>query len=316
MMTYLMLVGGFVLLFVGGEALVRGAVALARRLGVSPLVIGLTIVAAGTSAPELVVSLQAALRGQPDIAVGNVVGSNIANILLILGTAGLIQSMRASPGLVYRDGGIMVGASLLLVAVALTGQVAQWQGGIMFAGLIAYIVYSYWAEKRGTKPDFHSQEAEEFEAVPMKLPVAVLVLILGLGGVMLGADWLINGAVTIARQFGVSEAVIGLTVVAIGTSLPELATSVIAAFRRHADVAIGNVIGSNIFNILGILGVTALVTPVPVNPSIVAFDIWVMLGVSVLLLPLLVTGWRLARAEAALFFVAYVAYVGWLYLSG
>lgn len=313
-MSYAMAVAGLVLLFFGGELLVRGAVAVARRFGISPLVIGLTIVAAGTSAPELVVSLLAALDGKPDIALGNVVGSNIANILLILGAAAILSPMRADPVLIRRDGLVMIGASLLLVALALTGSFERWQGGIMIAGLLAFTAWAYVSERRGAAPGkLHAEEAEEMSDIPLGPWIAVGAVVGGIAILVAGSELLVEGAVAIATAVGILEAVIGLSLVAIGTSLPELATAIVAALRRHADVAIGNVIGSNIFNILGILGVTAVVTPIPASPQIAGFDMWVMLAVAVLLLPFLATGGRLDRREAALLLVGYAAYITWLY---
>lgn len=314
MMEYALVAGGLVLLFLGGEMLVRGAVGLAGKLGVSPLLIGLVIVGFGTSAPELMVSLDAALQGQPDIAVGNVVGSNIANILLVLGVAALIYPIHCPAKVVYRDGMAMLAASLVLVGLGITGHIVAWQGGLMLATMLAFIGYSYWSEKYRMAPsgELHQHEAEEFENASRPLWLNVTILGVGLVAIMGGASMLVDGATTIARAAGISEAVIGLTLVAIGTSLPELATSVIAALRKHTDVAIGNVLGSNMFNILSILGITALVTPVPINPAIMN-DIWIMLGVAVLLLPVLLTGHRVDRVEAGLFLTAYVGYIAWLY---
>ena len=314
MMSYALVAGGFILLFLGGEMLVRGAVGLARQLGVSPLLIGLVVVGFGTSAPELMVSLEAALQGQPDIAVGNVVGSNIANILLVLGAAALIYPIHCPTQVVYRDGLAMLAASLVLVGLGVIGHIAAWQGGLMVAILLAFIVYSYWTEKYRMAPsaELHQHEAEEFEDGSRPLWLNTAILCVGLAAIMGGANMLVDGAVSIARAAGVSEAVIGLTLVAIGTSLPELATSVIAALRKHTDVAIGNVLGSNMFNILSILGITALVTPVPINPEIMN-DIWIMVGVAVLLLPVLLTGHRVYRVEAGLFLIAYAGYIAWLY---
>jgi cation:H+ antiporter len=315
MMTpYWLAGGGLALLFLGGEMLVSGAVGFAGKLGVSPLLIGLVVVGFGTSAPELMVSLGAALQGQPDIAVGNVVGSNIANILLVLGAATLIYPIHCQAKVVYRDGMAMLAASLMLVGLGITGHIAAWQGGLMLATLLSFIMYSYWTEKYRMAPsgELHQHEAEEFENASRPLWLNVIILGVGLAAIMGGASMLVDSATTIARAAGISEAVIGLTLVAIGTSLPELATSVIAALRKHTDVAIGNVLGSNMFNILSILGITALVTPIPINPEIMN-DIWIMLGVAVILLPALLTGHRLSRTEAVFFLAAYAGYIGWLY---
>ncbi len=278
-MTYLMLLAGLLLLLVGGDFLVRGAVACATRLGVSPLVIGLTLVGFGTSMPELVASIQAALIGAPGIAVGNIVGSNIANILLILGLSAVILPIAATRAVLQRDGAMMFGASLLLVAVALSGALERWMGVALIAALAVYTIYSFVRSAR-------SGDAEEPETPrwPQGLWLSLGVAVAGIAGVVFGADLLVKAAIVIARDFGMSEAVIGLTVVAIGTSLPELVTSVMAAFRRQGDVALGNIIGSNIFNILGIGGATALVTRVPIPAQIIALDVWVMLGSAALLI--------------------------------
>lgn len=315
MMTQYWLVGGgLILLFLGGEMLVHGAVGLARNLGVSPLLIGLVVVGFGTSTPELMVSLDAALQGQPDIAVGNVVGSNIANILLVLGIAALIYPIHCPPKVVYRDGLAMLAASLVLVGLGAIGKIVAWQGGLMVAVLLVFIAYSYWTEKYRMAPSatLHQHEAESIKDGTRPLWFHMIGLGVGLAAIMGGATLLVDGAVTLARAAGISEAVIGLTLVAIGTSLPELATSMIAAVRKQTDVAIGNILGSNMFNILSILGITALVTPVPISPEIVD-DIWIMMGVTVILLPALLTGHRLSRVEAGLFLIAYAGYIGWLY---
>lgn len=259
------------------------------------------------------VSLEAALQGQPDIAVGNVVGSNIANILLILGVAALISPIHCPPKVVYRDGLAMVAASLVLLGLGVMGQIAAWQGGLMVAGLVAYIAYSYWTETYRMAPSatLHQHEAEEFDDASRPLWLNAVILGVGLSAIMGGASMLLDGAVAIARAAEIPEAVIGLTLVAIGTSIPDLATSVIAVCRKHTDVAIGTVLGSNMFNILGILGLTSFVTPVQISPEMVE-NIWIMIGVSVILLPALLTGHRLSRTEAVLFLAAYGGYIGWL----
>ena len=315
MMTHYWLAGGgLALLFLGGEMLVRGAVGLARKLGVSPLLIGLVVIGFGTSTPELMVSLEAALHGRTDIAVGNVVGSNIANILLVLGITALIYPIHCPTRVVYRDGLAMLAASLALVGFGVIGQIAAWQGGLMVAVLVVFIAYSYWTEKCRMAPSatLHQHVAQAIEDCPRPLWFNAIILGVGLTAIMGGATMLVDGAVAIARAAGISEAVIGLTLVAIGTSLPELATSIIAAVRQHADVAIGNVVGSNMFNILSILGFTALVTPVSISPEMVD-DIWIMMGVAVILLPAILTGHRLSRVEAVLFLAAYAGYIVWLY---
>ncbi|MCH7929862.1 MAG: calcium/sodium antiporter [Proteobacteria bacterium] len=316
-MMYGLAAGGLLFLFMGGEMLVRGSVALADRVGVSPLLIGLTVVAFGTSAPELAVCLEAALAGNPDIAVGNVVGSNIANILLILGVGAMISPIRCAPIVVFRDAAAMFISSVTLVALGMTGIIVPWEGGLMFAALVAFIGYRYWTEKYRRAPSgaLHVQQAEAFEDIPLKLWVSLLFVVGGVGAVIGGADMLLEGAVSIARAAGLSEAVIGLTLVAVGTSLPELATAIVAAIRRHPEVAIGNVLGSNIFNIMGVLGITAMVTPVPISAQIIEFDLWVMLAVAAASIPVLMTGWRVDRIEAAVFLTLYAAYVSALFLG-
>jgi cation:H+ antiporter len=260
------------------------------------------------------VSLKAALQGKPDITVGNVVGSNIANILLVLGAGALIYPIHCPPKAVYRDGLVMLASSLVLVGFGVLGQIATWQGGLMVAVLVVFIAYSYWTEKYRMAPSatLHQHKTEAIKDRTRPLWFNRVVLSVGQAAIMGGASMLVDRAVAIARAAGISEAVIGLTLVAIGTSLPELATSMIAAVRKHTDVALGNILGSNIFNILSILGFTALVTPVPIGPE-VGDDIWIMMGVAVILIPVLLTGHRLDRVEAVLFLAAYAGYIGWLY---
>lgn len=295
--------------------LVRGAVNFAKHWGVSPLLIGLTIVGFGTSTPELMVSINAALQNQPDIAVGNIVGSNIANTLLILGVSGMIQPISCPREMVSRDGSWMLAASILLVVLCLSGVIVFWQGAVMLAFLAVYVAYSYWVEKYKKYPvvQVYENEAKEFEDIKLNPWLSFILIIAGLVVLIYGARILVDGAVSLARSLGVSEAVIGLSLVAVGTSLPELATSLIAAFRKHADVAIGNIIGSNIFNILGILGTTAVVKTIPINPQIKGFDIWVMLGTACLIIPFMVTGKQISRKESSFLLVLYVAYIYVIY---
>lgn len=309
---------GLVLLVAGGEALVRGAVALASRLGVSPLMIGLTVVGFGTSTPELVTSLQAAFAGSPGIAVGNVVGSNTANILLILGTAAILMPIAVSRHAFRRDGAVVVLAALACAAVVLTGTLSRPAGLALLAGLVVYLVSAYRAERRAVTVDRDatSQDAAASPPSPtpsnVSLPVALALALGGIAMTVLGARFLVSSASALASGWGVSEAVIGLTVVAVGTSLPELVTAVVAAIKREGDMAFGNVVGSNIYNVLGILGTTALVRPIPVPPSIASFDIWVMLGATAALVAVAATGWRVTRAEGMGLVGAYVAYIAWL----
>lgn len=313
---FLFLFLGIALLTVGGEALIRGSLVAARRLGVSPLLSGLVIVGFGTSAPELVVSVNAAIEGRPDIAIGNVVGSNIGNILLVLGVCALITPLAVKPLALRRDAVTVVAASLLFL-VLVGGSALERVDAVIFLGaLAAYLGWAYWSERYHAAPsgELHQAEAEELCTVPKSVLWTVIAVVLGLLLLITGSQVLLTGAIGIAAYFGVPEAVIGLTLVAVGTSLPELSISVIAAIRRHADVAVGNILGSNIFNLLGILGVSALLQPLPVHPRILHFDQWVMLGTSLLLLLFLYTGHRLNRAEGGVLLVGYGIYV-WLSFS-
>ncbi|MEX0922801.1 MAG: calcium/sodium antiporter [Rhodovibrionaceae bacterium] len=310
-MIYLQLLGGLVLLVLGGDALVRGAVAVARRFGVSPLLIGLTLVGFGTSTPELVTSLQAAFLGSPGIAIGNVIGSNTANILLILGVAAVIFPVATARDALLRDGGAVLFAALAAVAIVLHGELFRSAGAILVVLLLAYVLYSYLRERRsgGAAAAMHEGEVEIAEPGPKGLPLALLFAFGGIALTILGADLLVKGAIHLASAAGISETLLGLTIVAVGTSLPELVTSVAAALRRHGDIAFGNVLGSNIYNVLGILGVTALVKPIPVPVEIAGFDVWVMLGATLLLLVFAATGQRISRWEGAALLAGYGAYL-------
>jgi len=316
MITFAQLLGGFVLLLFGAEYLVRGAVSLARRLKVSPMLIGMTIVAYGTTAPELVVSLEAALDGRPGIAVGNVVGSNIANILLILGVSAVIFPVKIKPGAIYRDSAVMLGSALLFVALALSGIIERWQGILMFAALLVFSLYAYVSESRRSLAESSADDlAEEFAEGPKSAWLALLAIFGSIAAVLIGARLLVTGAVTTAHYLGVGEEVIGLTVVAVGTSLPELATAVVAAVRRHSAVAVGNVIGANIYNLLAIMGLVAAVKPIPVPPQILQFDLWFMLAVTVALLTSLIFRGGLSRGFAAAFVALFCAYTALQYFG-
>ena len=310
LLVYILLAVGLVLLCAGGEFLVRGAVGAARRLGVSPLLIGITLVGFGTSMPELVASVKAALADAPGIAIGNVVGSNIANVLLIIGTTALIAPIYVMRGPFPRDATVMMAAALLVGAVVLTDFMARWAGLLFLAALSVYLIYCYVSERRNTKEGAqHVAEAEEIEAVEGPLWKALLVTAIGLAGVIAGARLLVDSAIELATLLGISETVIGVSVVAVGTSLPELAASITAALRRHADVAFGNIVGSNIFNLLFILGVTATIKPIPVPDEIIRLDYWVMLGAMALLVVVSATGWKIVRREAMLFLLLYAGYM-------
>ena len=309
-MTFFWIFAGLILLLFGAEFLVRGAVALARRLEVSEMLIGMTIVAYGTTTPELVASLEAALIGAPGIAVGNVVGSNIANILLILGTSAVIFPIACKPRVLYRDGAVMLGVALLFAVLGLSGALTQWQGALMLAALIGFSIYAYVSERRGAAAaEIHSRGAEEIKEVPPTLWLALLSVIGGVATVILGAHLLVTGAIELARAMGVSEAVIGLTLVAVGTSLPELATATVAAYRRHSDVALGNVLGANIYNILGIMGVVSVVSPLSIPAEIIRFDLWAMVAVTVALLAAIFLRRGLSRPLACAFLLVYAAYI-------
>lgn len=310
-MAYLELVGGLILLVVGGDSLVRGGVALARHFGVSPLLIGLTLVGFGTSTPELVTSLEAALAGSPGIAIGNVVGSNTANILLILGLAALLRPIATNPTALRRDGPVMMLAALLCLGVVLWGTVERYWGAVFVALLTAYVIHTYLRERQHSDASaaMHTSEAEAHHALPQRFWVSVLLTAAGFGLTILGAKFLVGGAIDLAAAAGVSETLIGLTIVAVGTSLPELVTSVVATLRREGDVALGNVVGSNIYNILGILGVTALVEPIAVPAEIVRLDIWVMLAATVAMLFVAATGKRISRIEGGVLMAGYGGYL-------
>jgi cation:H+ antiporter len=302
---------GIALLATGGELLIRGALVAARRMGVSPLLSGLVIVGFGTSAPELVVSVDAALNRQPDIAIGNVVGSNIGNVLLILGLCALIQPLPVTPLALRRDAVTVLAASALFVVLVGGSALNRLDALVLLAGLAGYLAWAWLTERDAAAPAaaMHAAEATELTTLPQRSWTIVASLVLGLALLIGGSRLLLTGAIGLAQDLGVSEAVIGLTLVAIGTSLPELSISVIAALRRHADVAVGNILGSNIFNLLGVLGVSALLQPLPVAARILAFDQWVMLGTAVLLLAMLYTGRSVSRLEGSLLLLAYGGYV-------
>ncbi|MHB8762193.1 MAG: calcium/sodium antiporter [Coriobacteriia bacterium] len=317
-MMYLFTAAGFALLFGGGELLVRGAVAISRRFAVSPLLIGMTVVAWCTSAPELVVSLGAALEGRSDIAVGNVVGSNIFNILGVLGAAAVIAPIAVRPASLRRDVAWMVGSSVALLLIVQTGAIGRAAGVLLAIGIAIYVWYSYRVETRDPgqpSAEVHTHESEEIQG-PQSAWVGAAYVAGGLAALVIGSRLLIIGATELALALGVSEAAVGLTLVAIGTSLPELATSIVAAIRRHSDVAVGNVVGSNIFNILGILGLTAMVRPIEVVERIATVDTWIMLVVALVVTPLLVWRGRIGRLAGVVFLAAYVVYVTTLFAAG
>ena len=310
-----MILPGLLLLIGGGEWLVRGASRLASLLGVPPVVIGLSVVAFSTSAPELAVSILSAYRGQPDIAVGNVVGSNIVNILLILGLSAVVAPLAVSARLI-KEVPMMIGTALLFFALAYDGKLTRLDGVILVGIFAAYLA---WMARTARSETLLETELDEASVLPrtgwtyLKL---VALVVVGLTGLALGSEWLIQGAVAAARALGVSELVIGLTIVAIGTSLPELATSVIASLRGERDISVGKVVGSNIFNILSVLGFSSLVAPdgMTVAPAVLRFDAVVMIGVSLACLPVFFNGFQIKRWEGALFVGYYVAYTVYLIL--
>ena len=316
-MTYFLIVAGFVLLLLGGEAVVRGSVSLAARIGVSPLIVGLTIVGFGTSLPEMVVSVNAALVGSPGLAIGNVVGSNIANTLLILGIAALILPIAVHPNAVTRDTLCLAGATVVFFLLGITGELTWWEGVMMLGLLACYIGLTVWYDSASNDAvaELHRDEAGEVGSIPLQTISIICIVFTGLFAVVVGAQWLVEGATTLARTFGVPEEVIGLTLVALGTSLPELATSIIAAYRGHPDVCVGNVIGSNIFNLFGIAGITAMFAPLPFSDKIIEFDLWIMVAVTVLLIPFMVTGLRMGRAAGIVFIALYCAYIAAQFLG-
>jgi cation:H+ antiporter len=335
-LTILLFAVGLGLLLVGGELLVRGASALATAAGISPLVVGLTVVAFGTSAPELAVSVRAAVAGQGEIATGNVIGSNICNVLLILGISAVVCPLTVAAQLVRLDVPIMILAALAMLVASRDGVVSRAEGGMLLLGLVGYTTFLIHASRRESR-QFKAQaiaQAEEkmvVEASAAADPAAQTALaavrrkpgwllqfalvVGGLACLVIGARWLVGGAVAFATMMGVSELVVGLTVVAVGTSLPEIATSIIASLRGLRDIAVGNIVGSNIFNVLGILGAAAVAAPVPVPPAARAFDLPVMVAVSIACLPIFFIGFRIARWEGAMFLAYYLAYTAYLIMA-
>lgn len=314
----LMFLLGLATLVIGADVMVRGASRLAVSFGVSPLVVGLTVVAFGTSAPEMAVSVGAALGGTPDLAIGNVVGSNIANVLLILGISALITPLLVDEQIIRQEIPIMIGASALLVVMSLDGGIGFIEAAALFGLVIAYTVFLVVQSRRASKATQDEFETEiSTSSWDSHWAVQLALIVVGLAMLVLGADWLVGAAVSFARAFGVSDLVIGLTVVAIGTSMPEVATSIVAALRGQRDIAVGNVVGSNVFNILAVLGVTGLVSGsgLPVSEAARNFDLWVMLAVAFACLPIMITGREIARWEGIVFLGYYAAYTAWLVLQ-
>jgi len=322
MQDLLMFAAGLVGLVLGANLLVRGASKLALSFGISPLVVGLTIVAFGTSAPEVAVSVGAVLDGKTDLAVGNVVGSNIFNVLFILGLSALITPLVVNLQLIRQEVPIMIGASMLLLALGLDGKLSFWDAALLFALLVVYTVFLVVQSRRQSAAEQATLGADITSAAPgawdAKLPAQLLQIAAGLVALVLGSDWLVTSSVAFAKQMGVSDLVIGLTIVAAGTSMPEVATSITAAIKGERDIAVGNVVGSNTFNILGCLGLSGLVAGdagLVMPASLMAFDIWVMLAVALACLPVFMTGREIARWEGGVFLAYYAAYVAYLILA-
>ena len=321
-MTLLFFLAGLAILVLGASVMVRGASKLALSFGISPLVVGLTVVAFGTSAPEVAVSVGAVLDGKTDIALGNVVGSNIFNVLFILGVSALITPLVVNLQLIRQEVPIMIGASLLLLALSLDGRLGLVDGALLLALMVAYTVFlvrqsraSGAAAQAEFTASLGKQRAGDWDA---RLPTQLLLIAAGLACLVLGSNWLVESAVVFAKALGVSDVVIGLTIVAAGTSLPEVATSITAALRGERDIAVGNVVGSNTFNILGCLGLSAMVggnAGLVVPASVLNFDLWVMIAVALACLPVFISGRQIARWEGGVFLAYYLAYVTYLVLA-
>lgn len=331
-MDYIKLIGGLILLIISGDYLVKGGVAIAQRMKISPLVIGMTVIAFGTSAPEFLVSLQAALKGNPEIAIGNVVGSNIANIALILGLTALIYPLPVAKNSMRYDWPVTMMATLLFTWAASKGLITRWEGIIGVIALIGYTVWQIWMSRRN-----HVQTEEDKPQKTTPIWMAILFIVGSCVGLAYGADFLIEGASSIAKSLGISERIIGVTVVAFGTSLPELAASITAAFKRHTDIAIGNIVGSNLFNILSVIGMTAVIRPIPVawesfRPDFIWMCIITFLLILLVLpgreafrlrgesvrtgLKALFMGGRLGRVGGIVFVLIYIFYIYTLLIHG
>ncbi|MBN2327473.1 MAG: calcium/sodium antiporter [Candidatus Omnitrophica bacterium] len=310
LISFMLVLAGAALLYLGGESLVRGAVSMARAWGISPLVIGLTIVAFATSCPELCAALLAALKNQPEVALGAVVGSNIANIGLVLGLTAMIYPLTAQKKFILREVPIMILSGAFLLPICWGGMFDRWEGALLVLFLIGFLWYQV---KRSKEEHEHHPMEKELEQTPPRMGVASLLIVIGVGLLVAGAHFLIEGAVDIARFFGVPERVIGLTLVAIGTSLPEIASSIVAAIRREPDLVLGNLVGSNIFNTLCILGVTTVICPITVNWSAAVIDLIVMLVITSLIYPFLLSGFRLRRREGGVMVLLYMCYIAYLF---
>ena len=307
-MEYVLLIGGLITLIVAGEALVRGAVGVALKFKIPTLVIGMTIVSFGTSAPELLVSLKAALEGHPELSIGNVVGSNVANLALVLGLTAIVLPIAVKRTTVKIDWVIMMVFTVLFY-LFIIDELIQWYEGLIFVlALVGFNIFMF----RGVSKSDEEEEDIDIDIEDAKkknILLQFLLILIGCIGLAYGADWLLDGAVTIATNFGVSEHTIAVTIVAFGTSVPELITSVVAALKKETDISLGNLIGSNIFNILGVLGITALVKEVPVSSQVISNDIFWVLGISLLVFPLMIINYRINRFRGLLLFLSYVVYI-------
>lgn len=305
----LLLLLGFVALIGGGEFLVKGAVGIAAKARLSKLVIGMTVVSFGTSAPELIVSLHSASQGLPEIAIGNVLGSNIANIALVLGLTVIIFPMPVSRNSIRFDWPMMMLASVLFYLFALDLSIDRWEGVVLFTLLILFIIFIIWNSRKDNSIEL--DDIDNAEEVTNKINIwkHIVFLAIGLVGLFFGSNWLIKGATSIAESFGLSKHVIGITVIAFGTSVPELATSVVAAFKKETDISVGNLIGSNIFNIMIVLGLTGIIQPVGVEENVISWDLLWMLGIAMLLLPMMVFRRRIGRLSGVVLLVIYVSYI-------
>ena len=313
-LSALLLVVGIVILIIGGDLLVRGAAALARQWGVPPLIVGLTIVAFGTSAPELVVAVQAVMRGAGELASGNIVGSNVANVFLALGIPAMIMAIPTNMPGVARNAFVCVGATIIFIALAMLGNpMVVWQGAILFAGILIYLGWMFRLARIGADDPILAEmtEIEDGEdGLPAKQWKSALFVLIGLVGLVLGGKLIVDHATNIAEVLGVPQAVIGLTIVAIGTSLPEIATVVVAAYRGHPEVAIGNVLGSNVFNLFAVGGAAALAGPLSIKKEFFVFDFWVMLIASIALLVYILGRSPIGKKTGLVFLVCYALYLG------
>ena len=313
-MTYIFLILGLVTLIVGGEFLVNGAVGIAKKFHISTLVIGMTVISFGTSAPELIVSIKAALSGSPEIAIGNVIGSNIANIALVLGITVLIFPIVVDRNSKILDWPMMMGASILFFIFAMFFgdgyQIERWEGMILFGLLLIFIYFLISNSRKKTKKALKENDnLLDAEADKINMPKSIGSLLIGLVGLYFGAEWLLESAIKLATDFGMSKATIGITIIAFGTSVPELVTSAVAAFKKETDISIGNLIGSNIFNIMAVIGITAIVKPIPVTEDVISYDMIWMLAIALGLLPLMLIGKKLGRLKGVMLFGTYVIYI-------